>query len=128
MSFSHHMCGPKTRLLKRRRVSRSLPRDADVILHGTVHRVPAVTNPSKRCHGDLFSKNIMVEGSHITSIIDWATGGSYPAYWEYRRMHDPCFMTPGWKPVLQEVFLGEPREREINAVREPLNAVAYTLA
>ena len=41
---------PKTRLLKRYRVSRSLPRNVDVILYGTAHRVPAVTNPTKRCH------------------------------------------------------------------------------
>lgn len=43
-------CGPETRLLKRRRVYRSLPRDVDAILHGTVHRIPTVPNPTKRCH------------------------------------------------------------------------------
>ena len=32
------------------------------------------------------------------------------------------------KLVLQEVFLGEPREMEISAVRELLHAVANTLA
>ena len=78
-------------------------------------------------HGDLLPKNIIVEGSRITGIVDWATGGFYPAYWEYCRMHDPHFMTPGWKLVLQEVFLGEPRKTEINAVCELLNAVANTL-
>lgn len=77
-------------------------------------------------HGDLLPKNIVVEGSTITGVIDWATGGFYPAYWEYCRMHDPWFMTPGWKLVLQEVF-GKPREMEINAVSEMLLAVANTL-
>ena len=81
----------------------------------------------KFTHGDLLPKNIIVEGSRITGIVDWATGGFYPAYWEYCRMHDPNFMTPGWKLVLQEVFLGEPREMEINAVCELLNAVRHTL-
>ena len=82
----------------------------------------------KFTHGDLLPKNILVEGSRVTGIIDWATGGFYPAYWEYCRMHDPNFMTPGWKLVLQEVFLGEPREREINAVCELVNAIAFNLA
>ena len=78
-------------------------------------------------HGDILPKNIIVEGSRITGIIDWATGGFYPAYWEYCRMHDPGFMTPGWKLVLQEVFPGEPREMEINALYELLHAIAYAL-
>ncbi|KAM6499139.1 hypothetical protein JOM56_004647 [Amanita muscaria] len=78
-------------------------------------------------HGDLLPKNIIVEGSRVTGIVDWATGGFYPAYWEYCRMHDPYFMTPGWKLVLQDVFLGEPREMEISAVCELLHAVANTL-
>ena len=81
----------------------------------------------KFTHGDLLPKNIFVEGSRITGILDWATGGFYPAYWEYCRMHDPNFMTPGWKLVLQDVFPGEPREREINAVCELLNAIVNTL-
>ena len=47
-------------------------------------------------------------------------------------MHDPlaCFMTPGWKLILQEVFLGKPYEMEvINAVShgELMQAVANTL-
>jgi hypothetical protein len=76
-------------------------------------------------HGDLLPKNIIVEGSRITGIIDRETGGFYPAYWEYFRMHDPNFMTPGWKLVLQEVFPGEPREMEINGVCELFNVVNH---
>ncbi|KAM6503878.1 hypothetical protein JOM56_000821 [Amanita muscaria] len=79
-------------------------------------------------HGDLLPEIIIVEGSRVTAIVDWATGAFYPAYWEYCRMHDPHFMTPGWKLVLQQVFLGEPREMEISAVCELLHAVANTLA
>ena len=83
--------------------------------------------PIQFTHGDLLPKNIVVEGSTITGVVDWATGGFYPAYWEYCRMHDPCFMTPGWKLVLQEVFSGKPRETEVNAVSELLHAVANAL-
>ncbi|KAF8344458.1 hypothetical protein F5887DRAFT_886285 [Amanita rubescens] len=82
----------------------------------------------KFTHGDLLPKNIIMEGSRVTGIVDGATGGFYPAYWEYCRMHGPFFMTPGWKLVLQEVFPGEPREREINAVSKLLQAIAVTLA
>jgi hypothetical protein len=56
----------------------------------------------------------MVEGSTITGVIGWADAGFYSEYFECRRMHDPNFMTPGWKSVLQAVFPGEPREMEIN--------------
>ena len=73
--------------------------------------------------GDILPKNIIVEGSRVTGIVDWATGGFYPAHWEYCPTHDPTFRTPGWKLVLQEVFLGEPREVEINARTRELDRV-----
>ena len=38
------------------------------------------------CHGDLVPRNIFVEGSTITGIIDWEFAGWYPDYWEYCRM------------------------------------------
>jgi thiamine kinase-like enzyme len=81
----------------------------------------------KFTHGDLVPKNIMVKGSTVTGIIDWADGGFYPEYFEYCRMHDPNFMMPGWKSVLQAVFPGEPREIEINAVCELLHGILHTL-
>ena len=130
MSFPHRMWPQNTPS----QVSRSLPRDVGAILHGTVHTteslLPRIPRNAaiKFTHGDLLPKNNIVEGSRITGILDWATGGCYPAYWEYCRMRDPYFMTAGWKLVLQEVFLGEPREREISAVCELLHAVANTLA
>lgn len=41
-------------------------------------------------HGDLVPSNIMVDGSKIVAIIDWATAGFYPMSWEYLSafMHD----------------------------------------
>ncbi|TFK58438.1 kinase-like protein [Pluteus cervinus] len=76
-------------------------------------------------HGDLLPKNIMVEGSTITAIIDWSTAGFYPSFWEYCRMHDPYFMTPGWKHILSRVFPGPRRDGEIQAVRKLLDTVQY---
>ncbi len=44
-------------------------------------------------HADLVPKNIIVEGSTITGIVDWALSGFFPDFWEYGRMHDPMEMT-----------------------------------
>ncbi|KAF9556781.1 hypothetical protein CPC08DRAFT_641050 [Agrocybe pediades] len=46
-------------------------------------------------HGDLLPKNIIVNGSTITGIIDWEAAGFYPEYWEYARMHCYFHRTPG---------------------------------
>ena len=74
-------------------------------------------------HGDLLPKNIMVQGSTVTALIDWAEGGFYPEFWEYCRMHDCQFMTPGWAHVLQAVFPGERRTTEIDALDQLLAAI-----
>ncbi|CAL1711840.1 unnamed protein product [Somion occarium] len=36
-------------------------------------------------HADLLPKNIMVDGSAVTGIIDWASAGFYPDFWDYCR-------------------------------------------
>ncbi|KAK0436833.1 uncharacterized protein EV420DRAFT_1281063 [Desarmillaria tabescens] len=71
-------------------------------------------------HPDLVPKNIIVEGSTITGIVDWALSGFFPDFWEYGRMHDPVEMTRGWDYVLQRVFPGPRRQAEINSVRQLL--------
>lgn len=76
-------------------------------------------------HGDLLPKNIMVDGTTITGIIDWETGGFYPSYWEYCRMYDPCALTPAWERLLSRVFPEKPRENEIHAVRTIMDTVAH---
>lgn len=58
-------------------------------------------------HGDLLPKNIMVDGSTITGIIDWGHAGYYPSFWEYCCIHNPNFITPNWSKVLGVVFPGE---------------------
>ena len=72
--------------------------------------------PVHLTHGDLLPKNILVDGSTITAIIDWETAGFYPEFWEYCRMHDPGFQTPEWDHVLARLFPGPRREKEIRAV------------
>ncbi|PNP81640.1 hypothetical protein FNYG_04666 [Fusarium nygamai] len=56
-------------------------------------------------HGDLSPRNIIVEGSTITGIIDWELSGFYPEYVEYAFA---LGIGPGieewWKPVLKEVL------------------------
>ena len=34
-------------------------------------------------HGDITSRNIMVENGHISGIVDWGQAGWYPEYWAY---------------------------------------------
>ncbi|KAF8069180.1 kinase-like domain-containing protein [Lyophyllum atratum] len=77
-------------------------------------------------HADLLPKNIMVDGSTITGVIDWATAGFYPEYWEYARMHDPHFMTPAWDDVLRRLFPTPRRQTEIEVVRQLMSIVAAT--
>jgi hypothetical protein len=67
-------------------------------------------------HGDLLPRNILVEGSKISGMLDWETAGYYPEFWKYCRMHDPGWMTPAWSCVLGRIFSGAHREKEINAV------------
>ncbi|KAF4500229.1 Phosphotransferase [Fusarium agapanthi] len=56
-------------------------------------------------HGDLSPRNIMVDGSTITGIIDWELGGFYPEYVEYAfALGIGPGMEEWWKPVLKEVL------------------------
>ncbi|KAF9234106.1 hypothetical protein BU15DRAFT_53040 [Melanogaster broomeanus] len=76
-------------------------------------------------HGDLLPRNILVDGSRITAIIDWETAGFYPEFWEYCRMHDPGWMTPAWAHVLARILPGPRRDREIAAVYRILRDLHY---
>ncbi|KAH8824013.1 hypothetical protein DL96DRAFT_1616099 [Flagelloscypha sp. PMI_526] len=78
--------------------------------------------------GDLHPGNIIVQGSTITEVIDWHTGGFYPSYWDYARMHHPCFASVGWDHILGKVFPGEKRMDEIKACAEIIRIIDYTFA
>ncbi|KAI3581001.1 kinase-like domain-containing protein [Fusarium oxysporum f. sp. albedinis] len=56
-------------------------------------------------HGDLSPRNIMVDGSTITGIIDWELSGFYPEYVEYAfAIGIGPGMEEWWIPVLKEVL------------------------
>ncbi|KAA1479410.1 kinase-like protein [Dentipellis sp. KUC8613] len=69
-------------------------------------------------HADLYPRNILVDGTTITGIIDWATAGFWPDFWEYVycAMHRSVTSSPGWERLLGLVFPGERRWDEIDAV------------
>jgi len=55
-------------------------------------------------HGDLHPRNIMVQGTSVTGIIDWEHGGWYPEYWEYLKglnSFDPSEECPDWWEYLK---------------------------
>ncbi|ETW74932.1 hypothetical protein HETIRDRAFT_332479 [Heterobasidion irregulare TC 32-1] len=79
-------------------------------------------------HGDLLPKNIMVDGSKITGIIDWQNAGFWPDFWEYCRMHDSNFETRGWSKVLKIVFPGEGRPKEVQAIHRMLINCSWFLS
>lgn len=79
-----------------------LPRDA------SVHLV----------HGDLLPRNILVNGSTITSILDWEYAGYYPDFWEYARMHYHGWKSPGWDYVLARLFPGPYQVQLVNTVNQ----------
>ncbi|KAF9512262.1 hypothetical protein BS47DRAFT_1088582 [Hydnum rufescens UP504] len=83
--------------------------------------------PTVFTHGDLVPPNIMVDGTTITGIIDWATAGFYPEYWEMARMRNPGYMTANWVYILDKMYPNErTREREINAVNRLVSVFAAT--
>lgn len=41
-------------------------------------------------HGDLQRKNIIIQPDGSDVLVDWATGGWYPSYWEYAMAMVAC--------------------------------------
>ncbi|KAF7793931.1 hypothetical protein EIP86_005053 [Pleurotus ostreatoroseus] len=91
-----------------------LPRDA------SVHLV----------HGDIYPRNILVNGSTITSIIDWEYAGFYPDFWEYARMQYDGYRgwrTPRWDHVLARVLPGPYREKEVATVAKIISLLKVNM-
>jgi hypothetical protein len=93
---------PSTRIFERRGVPRLLSQ----------HVQRFSTEAKHTSLGDLLPRNILVEDSKITAILDWETAGYYPEFWEYCQMHDPGWMAPAWACVLGRIFPGPRREKE----------------
>jgi aminoglycoside phosphotransferase len=56
-------------------------------------------------HGDLTPRNILVQGSVVTGIVDWERSGFFPAYAEYAFAMALCHShEKWWLPVLEELL------------------------
>jgi aminoglycoside phosphotransferase len=51
--------------------------------HRRLYREATGTQSIVFTHGDLSPQNILVEGGHVSGIVDWEQAGWYPEYWEY---------------------------------------------
>lgn len=54
-------------------------------------------------HGDLASRNILVENGHIVAIVDWETFGWYPEFWEYMSAYRGAWHLD-WMNALRAAF------------------------
>ena len=63
-------------------------------------------------HGDLNLRNVMVKDGKLSGVVDWATAGWYPEYWDYTKGHFVTKMHWRWLKMLEKVFeeLGDYRE------------------
>jgi len=43
------------------------------------------THPVVFTHGDIMPRNILVDGTRVTALLDWDAAGWFPAHWEYRK-------------------------------------------
>lgn len=78
-------------------------------------------------HGDLVPRNILVDGSTITGIVDWSMAGFYPDFWEYCRMHDESEQSEGWDTVLAMIFPEPRRDSQIAALHRLMGTLLYNL-
>lgn len=79
-------------------------------------------------HGDLLPRNILVNGSTITAILDWEFAGFYPDFWEYARMHHRAFGSPGWDYVLARLFPRPYQEELVNTVDKIISLMMVNLS
>lgn len=59
-------------------------------------------------HGDFSPRNILVEGTKVTAILDWEMTGLFPEYWEYVK----ALYRPDWEA-------GWFKDRAIDKVLQP---------
>jgi aminoglycoside phosphotransferase (APT) family kinase protein len=55
-------------------------------------------------HSDISPRNILVEGGHVTAILDWEDAGWYPAYWEYTQALRQLKPVPDWPEYLPRIL------------------------
>ncbi|KAJ6007421.1 hypothetical protein N7540_011397 [Penicillium herquei] len=64
-------------------------------------------------HGDLALRNILVDGGHVTAILDWEYAGWYPEYWDYILALRHLTPMPYWPDYLPRIF---PRPYEVEYI------------
>jgi len=70
-------------------------------------------------HADLSSFNILVRDDRVIAIIDWATSGWYPAYWEFTTaitMVNP--QNTFWGGYVDKFLERFPQELEMEKIRQ----------
>lgn len=51
-------------------------------------------------HGDLHTKNIIVQDDKVVGLIDWETAGYYPVWWEHAKFLHSVAVHPLWRRLV----------------------------
>ncbi len=68
-------------------------------------------------HADLSSLNILARGNEVVGIVDWATAGWYPSYWEYTTASNVNPQNEFWRDEVDKFLEPKPRELAMDMVR-----------
>ncbi|KAI1776425.1 kinase-like domain-containing protein [Hypoxylon cercidicola] len=84
------------------------------LYEGTLPDMLPRSSVSVFTHGDLAPRNIMVQGSRITGIVDWENAGWYPDYWEYANIMKPS-RDRDWMSWMDRT---KPKKWDINGIEQ----------
>ncbi|KAL7628852.1 hypothetical protein AAE478_000367 [Parahypoxylon ruwenzoriense] len=82
------------------------------LYEGTLPGMLPRSSVSVFTHGDLAPRNIMVQESRITGIIDWENSGWFPDYWEYANIMKPS-VDHDWMRWMDQT---KPKEWDITGI------------
>ncbi len=68
-------------------------------------------------HADLSSLNILARGDEVVGIVDWATAGWYPSYWEYTTASNVNPQNEFWRDEVDKFLEPKPRELAMDVIR-----------
>lgn len=86
-------------------------------LHKLITFHESVTQPSVFTHGDLSLNNILVDDGKIVAILDWATAGWMPYYWEYTMARHSNSQNVPWQHEVDSFLQVYDTEVEMEKVR-----------
>ena len=66
-------------------------------------------------HGDFGGLNIIIKNNRVVAIIDWATAGWLPDYWEYTSAWHVNPYNGFWQPEVGKVLTGDEYAAELEA-------------